>query len=146
MCFLNSRTPCLINGVGSFHGHCSISIYTTHCSISIHTDASTYIHDCGLIEILSSLCRYFNVYAKSYHRVLLYLWTVLWMWVDPIIMLVIFFAALFREIIDPLRFTVYRNVSLSHTYTATIIVSELIEQINFAIVSTRIWNERDCLL
>ena len=40
-----------------------------------------------------------------------HMWMVLWKYVDPLIMLVIFFASVLREVIEPLTYAVYRNVS-----------------------------------
>lgn len=58
------------------------------------------------------MCRYFNTYATAYHPSMIYLWTIMWKFVGPLIMLIIFFASVLREIIDPLTYTVYRDVSL----------------------------------
>ena len=55
--------------------------------------------------------RYFNEFTKAYHPFMCHMWMVLWKYVDPLIMLVIFFASVLREVIEPLTYAVYRNVS-----------------------------------
>ena len=39
-------------------------------------------------------------------------WMIMWKWVGPIVMFVIFFASVILELIDPLKYTVYLNVRI----------------------------------
>lgn len=56
-------------------------------------------------------CRFFTDYTKPYHNYLIILWIIVWKWVDPIVMFVIFIASVILEIVRPLTYTVYQNVS-----------------------------------
>jgi hypothetical protein len=42
-----------------------------------------------------------------------FIWMIMWKWVGPIVMFVIFFASVILELIDPLTYTVYLNVRLT---------------------------------
>lgn len=56
--------------------------------------------------------RFFTDYADPYNKYLLILWIVLWKWVDPIIMFLIFVSSVVLEIVKPLTYSVYSQVSL----------------------------------
>ena len=62
-----------------------------------------------------SLFRFFTDLAKPVRRYSRFTWIVMWKWVGPIVMFVIFVASVISEIIDPLTYTVYSNVSRLNT-------------------------------
>lgn len=65
---------------------------------------------------LLTLFRFFDTYGTLHHPNLLYLWTAMWKFVGPGIMIIIFFASVLRELIEPLTYAVYKNVSFSFTF------------------------------
>ena len=54
--------------------------------------------------------RFFTDVAKPVHRYLRYMWVIMWKWVGPIVMFIIFVASVLHQIIDPLHYSVFRNV------------------------------------
>ena len=60
----------------------------------------------------SHLCRFFTKLAKPVPWYMKYTWMVMWKWVGPIVMFVIFFASIILQLIDPLKYTVYLNVRI----------------------------------
>jgi len=67
-----------------------------------------YTHAC---IILIFLRRFFKTFVPNHNKRARYLWTILWKFVGPVIMVIIFVGSIIREIISPLSYTVYRNVS-----------------------------------
>ena len=59
---------------------------------------------------------------------------IMWKWVGPIVMFVIFFASVILELIDPLKYTVYLNVRMRYDNKNT----SLIRMLNHEVASFRI--------
>ena len=60
---------------------------------------------------IQNLPRFFTELAKPVHRYLKRIWIVMWKWVGPIVMFIIFIASIILQLIDPLNYSVFRNVS-----------------------------------
>ncbi len=69
-----------------------------------------YLHE--LVTLLVYYHRFFTEYADPYHKHLIILWIVVWKWVDPIVMFVIFVSSVVLEIVRPLTYSLYINVSI----------------------------------
>lgn len=70
-----------------------------HCRWRLHVD-------------INCLHRFFTEYTTPYHKYLVVFWTIMWKWVDPIIMFIIFISSVILEIVHPLTYALYRDVSL----------------------------------
>lgn len=57
------------------------------------------------------LYRFFTDLAKPISVRLKRNWIIMWKWVGPIVMFIIFLGSVINEIVDPLKYTAYVNVS-----------------------------------
>lgn len=55
--------------------------------------------------------RFFKEFTDPYYKKLVYLWIVMWKWVGPIVMLIIFVSSLIRAIVVPPDYERYDEVS-----------------------------------
>ena len=55
--------------------------------------------------------RFFAELAKPVHRYLKMIWVIMWKWVGPIVMFIIFIASIILQLVHPLNYSVFRGVS-----------------------------------
>lgn len=76
------------------------------------------IHVCNIYLFILFLSFFSKVATRPVSPRMIMFWTVLWKFVNPIVMLIIFLGAMFTELINPLQYVAYdvSKNTVSHVY------------------------------